>query len=946
MGQAFLASALARGAIAPEWEVQTAAMQSQLGDPLAGLSEEARAARAGDLAAPVTGSTQVWSPVVLDLNGTGIQTVSAAQSGVAFNVDGSGYLENTGWIGNNDAFLTLDQNYNGAVDSGAEMFSNAAVGLDRRGLAGLAWVDANNDGVINASDPVFNQLKIWQDKNGNGVVDAGEMTTLAQNGITALNYTLGTFVKNGVTLQMSSPDLTAATTGEQVSVVPQGILAQSSGGQTSLLVTRVDDLTQVQANEDHVTGIENTELIVNSTDLLANDTFGGFSGKDLTMTGVLNAKNGTVYVDANGFVHFQPQAGFYGDGASFDYSVAGPNGQTGTATVLVGVTHVNQPPTVVSVTHDSEAVYGYTNGSVDQYGNLVLESQSIYAPYTTTNPDYFFVVDNHNTPIAYEDPGSGQVVASDPDNPVSSLSYSVVGQPQFGGVTIDSTGHFQYTSWSSPNVSSGPNYEGEPTSTDSFQVKVTDPLGASVTQTVSVTHYGTYTPPTPPGGGGGKKPIAIDIAQQGFSFTNVNDSNVFFNVNGDGWKHQISWITPGEGLLAYDPNGTGNVTDASQISFTQYLPGAQTDLAGLAAFDSNHDGILNKNDAAWSKFGIWMDTNQNGIVDPGEFKTLDQMGVASISLASDNNFSVVNGDTVHGVATVTMTDGTTRNAADVTLAYSNEVQTTNADGSTSTTTEPPFSASGQQVDIGSGNNLVPATTGNTNTTVGDGNNVVFSGDGNDIVQAGNGNNVIYAGNGDDVVLAGDGNNAIYTGRGNDVITVGKGQNAIFAGGGNDVILAGNGNNLISGGTGDDVIRVGDGNNTVYSGNGNTAVFAGNGDNLLIGGVGTNRFQVGNGDDTLIAGAGSATMIGGAGNDTFVLNNVNDVVQAMAGGINTIESSLSFTALANVQNLGGTGSADITLISGTINVRLHPHLFFPFEPEKCEAANDFEWRMQA
>jgi hypothetical protein len=139
VGEAVMRSGLSRGAIAPQWEVQTAAMQSAAGDPQAGLTEEARAGRAGDLAAPSTGTSQTWRPVVLDLNGTGIQTTGANKT-VAFNVDDSGYLKNTAWIGNNDAFLTLDRNVNGQIDGAKELFSNGAIGLDRRGVAGLAWV--------------------------------------------------------------------------------------------------------------------------------------------------------------------------------------------------------------------------------------------------------------------------------------------------------------------------------------------------------------------------------------------------------------------------------------------------------------------------------------------------------------------------------------------------------------------------------------------------------------------------------------------------------------------------------------------------------------------------------------------------------------------------------------------------------------------------------------
>lgn len=98
--------------------------------------------------------------------------------------------------------------FNGQIDSSRELFSNGMVGLDRRGLAGLAWMDSNYDGRLDTSDPVFNQLRVWQDKNGNGIVDAGEETTLAQDGITSLNYSMGQFSENGQIRQMASPDLT------------------------------------------------------------------------------------------------------------------------------------------------------------------------------------------------------------------------------------------------------------------------------------------------------------------------------------------------------------------------------------------------------------------------------------------------------------------------------------------------------------------------------------------------------------------------------------------------------------------------------------------------------------------------------------------------------------------------------------------------------------------
>jgi hypothetical protein len=74
------------------------------------------------------------------------------------------------------------------------------------------------------------------------------------------------------------------------------------------------------------------------------------------------------------------------------------------------------------------------------------------------------------------------------------------------------------------------------------------------------------------------------------------------------------------------------------------------------------DGVIDANDADFGKLRVWRDLNQNGASDEGELQSLDQAGVASISL---NRHLVGGTNAGHGIgyqALFTRSDGTTQNA--------------------------------------------------------------------------------------------------------------------------------------------------------------------------------------------------------------------------------------------------------------------------------------------
>jgi hypothetical protein len=129
-------------------------------------------------------------PLALDLDGDGIETVSA-NAGITFDSDGDGLKTGTGWVKGDDGFLVLDRNSNGTIDTGKELFGVDTVKVNGQlatdGFDALRDLDGNADGVFDAQDEQFANVRVWQDKNQDGIAQANELKSLAEHNITAIN---------------------------------------------------------------------------------------------------------------------------------------------------------------------------------------------------------------------------------------------------------------------------------------------------------------------------------------------------------------------------------------------------------------------------------------------------------------------------------------------------------------------------------------------------------------------------------------------------------------------------------------------------------------------------------------------------------------------------------------------------------------------------------------
>ena len=163
-------------------------------------------------------------------------------------------------------------------------------------------------------------------------------------------------------------------------------------------------------------------------------------------------------------------------------------------------------------------------------------------------------------------------------------------------------------------------------------------------------------------------PLVLDLNGDG-GRTKSFRAGTQFDLFATGQKVHTGWVSSGDGLLVLDRNGDGVINDGSELfgSATALANGqkASDGYAALRDLDSNQDGVMNSGDAAFTNLKVWVDADSDGSTDSGELRSLDSLGIRSVSTVATVELSKDNGNLVGLVSSYETTDGNTHAAADV-----------------------------------------------------------------------------------------------------------------------------------------------------------------------------------------------------------------------------------------------------------------------------------------
>ncbi len=583
-------------------------------------------------------------PIILDLDGDGIEMVDADTSNVRFDMNEDGVADRTGWVGADDGLLVLDRNGNGIIDDAGELTfakdDNRAV-TDLEGLR--AW-DSNRNGFLEAGDTDFNRFRIWRDVNQNGISEASELHSLSSLGIRSLNLTLNLtnnelVPDRNVLFATSEFQWTDGTTGiigdVSFSFDPEEPGEEASPDGTEIAPPIVLDLDGDNAGLISLTDSK-TRFDMNG-DGLADKT-GWIEAGDALLALDRNGNGRIDGIDEISFVKDKAGAKTDLEGlAAFDSN--GDGKLTGADTRFVefrawrdsnsnGLTDAGELLSLAEAGVVSISLTGTATGETEAAGRNIVYNKGSFtrtsgATGTLLDVGLAFKAMSKLPEIEFQEShwrGEARI-------------YSVTGGTTAARVT--------------------PRHAKGIVNPDAGQIAPAA-LMAFDNRTVGLLSM-----------------ILVDLDGDGLEARRANRSRAAFDMNGDGVADNTGWVSGGDGMLVIDRDGSGSITHVSELSFLAEKDGATSAWDGLSVLDSSRDGKIDAKDTRFGELKVWADRNGDGVSQADEIRSLTELGITEISLrATSSGEKGGMGDNLPlSTATFKWANGVTATIGNVAMAF-------------------------------------------------------------------------------------------------------------------------------------------------------------------------------------------------------------------------------------------------------------------------------------
>ncbi len=816
-----------------------------------------------------------FGPVVLDLDGDGVELVARDASHAWYDLLGDGSRVHCGWVGADDGLLAIDDNGDNEIGFGREIVfglftEDDETDTDMEALA-VAF-DSNADGLLDANDARFNDFRIWQDANGNGESDAGELTTLLEAGIESVglapakvDYESG----DNRILGFSSFTRTDASTGWAADVAFgfEGEGAAVSEDNGYLRVNQKGSMTYAVGTG----GALNLELAANELEgalgsAVADSLFAGNREDGILLDG--NGGNDTL-------------SGGLGD----DWLAGGVGADTISAGVGNDTILFDAADTVIDGGDgfDTALVSGTTGVTLD-LGVANIESavggDGADALYTTGTARVILSGGGGNDALTGRDGSDLLTGGVGADQLAAGLGNDLYVYIRGDGAdTVFDTGGFDTIEFGRGIGLADLDAEG---SGSNFILGLRDwategGAVAGLADRIVIRN----------------RQYAANWIEQ-VRFADGTVENMVQWLIGDAAANAITGSAVDNRIYA----GAGNDTLDGGLGADRMFGGLGDDTYFVDEDgDEVHELVNGGNDIVKSLVDFTLGVNVENLLLQGsaeiEGKGNDLNNVLTGNLVTNELWGFGGADTLDGGVGADVMHGGSGNDTYVVDDVDDKAKELADEGTDSVLSSVTFGLEDFVENLTLTGTLAIDGKGN------DGNNVLTGNAVANRLEGFDGNDTLNGGAGNDTLIGGAGNDLYIVDSALDVVTELADEGVDTVQSSIALTLADNVEYLILTGAG------------AIGGTGNDL------NNVLTGNAAANSLAGGAGNDTLDGGAGGDTMSGGSGDDTYVVDHASDTVsEAGGGGEDTVRSGITYSLGADVENLVLTGSA---AINGTGNL---------------------------